>query len=95
MDLFNETKDLGKSPMSDIEMISNLDIPELNKEVNKCSIATVNYRRWIIDGRKKKLSGQLTQDYVETLKPIHSNLLNAISALTNKASDIMEEINKS
>ena len=95
MDLFDKTKDLGESPMSDIKTISNLYIPELKKEVNKFSMAVIDYRKWILDGRKKKLSNQLTSEYTKTLEPIYSNLLVTMLALTNKASDIMKEINKS
>ncbi len=95
-DLFDETKDIGESPLYRVEVISRLYFPEMDADVLNFSQAHGNYEMWIIGGQQEKLSKKkITAEHLEKRGPIYKELLLTLLILTDKASHIMSEIMKS
>jgi len=51
VDLSGHERDIGILPISEVEMISRLYFPELQKEVYRLSVASASYQKWIAEGR--------------------------------------------
>jgi len=94
--LSGHENDPGIFPMSEVEMISRLYFPELQKEVYQLSVASASYQKWIAEGRVNMLRNKtMTDEHTEKFKPIYKEMLRTISELVDKASDIMNEISGS
>ena len=95
-DLFDETTDVGESPLYRVEVISRLYFPEMDADVLNFSQAHRNYVLWILDGMQEKRSKKkITAGHMEKHRPVYDELLRTLSILTDKASHIMSEIMKS
>lgn len=93
-DLPGHEKDLGIFPMSEVEMISRLYFPELRAEVIQLSVASASYQKWIAESRVNMLRDKtITDEHAKKFDPIHKEVLRSISALVDKVSDLMNEIN--
>jgi len=96
VDLSGHERDIGILPISEVEMISRLYFPELQKEVYRLSVASASYQKWIAEGRVNVLRNKaITDEHKEKFNPIYTEMLQSISALVDGASDVMKEINGS
>lgn len=88
--LFGHEKDPGIFPISEVELISSLYFPELREEVYRLSMVSIGYQKWITEGRKITSRNEVAiKEHMEKFNPIYEELLQSISSLVNKASDIM------
>ena len=94
--LFDGEKINAQSPISEMEMIADLYFPELRQEKGRVSLAAIEYSKWVLKGAQLKLqNGDFNQDYLNEYSGIYEELSNSVSALSERASEIMMRINSS
>lgn len=88
--LFDSGKIIGASPSSEIEIITKLYLPQLNKHRLLLSKAENNYNKWILRGQKElRAMKGLSVEYINEYDDIYRDLIAATSALVDRAAELL------
>lgn len=91
--LDNIEKDIGASPISEVEYLSALYVKELAMEVSLLSLATAKYFKLVANSHAKRLeTGSIPKEFIEGYKVIYPELSLSISNLVKKAAEVADEL---
>jgi len=88
--LFRLKKDIGPSPVSELEMVTKLYLPELDSERLNIAKAENDYNKWIIKGQSEYLeTNSLSDEFLKEFDAIYTQLSDAVTAFVEKASTLI------
>lgn len=91
--LFGYQSDLNAPPISEVEMLGTLYVPELKYEVARLSLVVAEYSQWIVKGQEEKLhKSKISDETVKAYKPIYTELTRAVGALAEKAAELTQQL---
>lgn len=86
-------KDIGASPISKVNNLSTLYVPELKHEVSAVSLASAKYFKLIAECQLKRIeTGKIPDYFIEKYTPIIKELIASISKLVAKAGTIANNL---
>jgi len=93
VNLFKKSKDIGSSPISEVEYLAKLYIPELGQEVANLLVSSSEMVSFIVSCNLfVHENGSFPDDFVEKYKPLYENLLSATQKLIERASVVAGEL---
>jgi hypothetical protein len=93
VNLFKKSKEIGSSPIFEVEYLSKLYIPELRKEVAKVSVSSAEMVSFIVSCKLfVHENGSFPTDFVEKYSPLYGNLLSATQELIERATIVAGEL---
>ena len=89
------TNESSPSPAYEVKMICKLHFPELNMDAHRLSMATIGYNRWVIKYHQElPKNRKFNQEKLQEMEPFYQELVYSIESITDKAANIINDINK-